>query len=74
MASSQNDSKVQVTLSVKWSEEKELPKAKIELEKLLQTWANSLKKAGKGAFDCKVLHVSEDGRAVIEIKPAAGAV
>lgn len=74
MASSQNNSTVQVTLSVKWSEEKELTKAKIELEKRLQTWANSLVKAGKEAFDCKVLNVFEDGRAVIEIKPAPGAV
>lgn len=69
MASSQDNSNVRVTLSVKWSEEFKPQKAKAELEKVLQTWANSLNKK-----DCKVLNVSEDGRAVIEIRPAPGAV
>lgn len=73
MALSQNSNEVEVTLSVKWSEGEKPQKSKVELQKVLQTWANSHEKAGKGAQDCTVSNVSEDGRAVLKIKPAPGA-
>ncbi|XP_051270313.1 E3 ubiquitin-protein ligase DTX3L isoform X1 [Dicentrarchus labrax] len=57
---------VQVTLSVKWSEGIKPKKRKVELQKLLQTWANRT----KCDRDYTVLKVLEDGRAVIEVKPA----
>lgn len=71
---SQNDDEVQVTLWVKWSEGEPPQKGKIELERVLQTWANNHGKESKTARDCKVLSVSEDGTAVMKIKPAPGAV
>uniref|UniRef100_A0A8C4HGL3 E3 ubiquitin-protein ligase n=1 Tax=Dicentrarchus labrax TaxID=13489 RepID=A0A8C4HGL3_DICLA len=65
---SQNINGVQVTLSVKWSEGIKPKKRKVELQKLLQTWANRT----KCDRDYTVLKVLEDGRAVIEVKPAPG--
>lgn len=73
-ALSQDSDEVEVTLSVKWSEDEKPQKSKVELQKVLQTWANSHEKVGKRAQDCTVVNVSEDGRAVLRIKPAPGAV
>ncbi|XP_035518336.1 uncharacterized protein dtex3l2.1 [Morone saxatilis] len=61
-----NKDEVQVTFSVKWSEGIKPQKAKVELQKVLQTWANRT----KCNQDYTVLNVLEDGRAVIKIKPA----
>ncbi|XP_054473047.1 E3 ubiquitin-protein ligase DTX3L-like [Anoplopoma fimbria] len=65
----ENQEEVQLTLSVKWSEVYEQQhKCKLELEKILQTWANTNDEF-KG--DCKVLNVSEDGRALISLPSPA---
>ncbi|XP_042355874.1 E3 ubiquitin-protein ligase DTX3L-like [Plectropomus leopardus] len=66
--SSENKDEIQVTLSVMWSEDVQPPKFKVELEKALQTWANT-----NDTFegDCKVLNVLEDGTAVISLNPAS---
>ncbi|XP_031703965.1 uncharacterized protein LOC116383908 [Anarrhichthys ocellatus] len=61
-----NKEEVQVTLSVTWAEGFQQQKCKIELEKVLQSWVNN-----KYRGDCKVLNVSEDGSAVISLKPAS---
>lgn len=74
MTLSQNDDEAEVTLFVKWSEGEPPQKCKVELQKVLQTWANNHGKESKTARDCMVLSVSEDGRAVMKIKPAPGAV
>ncbi|KAK9529153.1 hypothetical protein VZT92_013267 [Zoarces viviparus] len=64
----ENKEEVQVTLSVEWSEGFQQQKYKIELEKILQSWANN--KNNKYDGDCKVLSISEDGSAAISLKPA----
>ncbi|KAF1391531.1 hypothetical protein PFLUV_G00043090 [Perca fluviatilis] len=63
----QTKDEVQVTLLVEWSEGVQPQKCERELQKVLQTWANS-----KSNFqgDCAVLNVSENGTAVISLKPA----
>ncbi|XP_071350215.1 E3 ubiquitin-protein ligase DTX3L-like [Trachinotus anak] len=66
MTSSQNEDEAQVTVSVKWSKENQPQKYKVELEKVLQTWINK----NESCVDCKVVHASQDGIAVIKIKPA----
>lgn len=70
MTLSQNEDEVQVFLSVKWSDGAQPQKYKVDLEKVLQTWSNQ----STNKRDYKVLRVSNDGLAVISIKPAAGAV
>lgn len=72
MASSQNKDKDEVTfsVSVRWPEGDQPQKGRVELEKVLQTWANK----SKGQPNCKVLSVSKEGRAMIRIKPVTGAV
>ncbi|XP_068576115.1 E3 ubiquitin-protein ligase DTX3L-like [Cebidichthys violaceus] len=64
----ENKEEVQVTLSVEWSEGFQQQKCKVELEKILQSWANN--KNNKFNGDCKVLNVSKDGSAAIRFKPA----
>lgn len=66
---SQAKEEIQVTLKVEWSEGAQPQKCKVELEKILQTWANKSKIPG----DCRVLNVSEDGNAMIRIQSASGA-
>lgn len=65
---SQDKDEIQVFVSVRWSEDVQPWSCKIELQKILLTLANKL----HGEYT--VLNVSEDGSAVIKIKPAAGAV
>lgn len=67
----QNKEEVQVSLSVKWSGVAPPQKCKVELEKVLQTWANSIDEFNG---DCTVLKVSKDGSVVISLKPAPGKV
>ncbi|XP_036956935.1 uncharacterized protein LOC119021069 isoform X2 [Acanthopagrus latus] len=56
---------IQVFLSVQWSEDVQPQSYKKELQKILLTWTNKL----RGEYT--ILNVSEDGSAVIKIKPAA---
>ena len=65
---SQDRNEIQVFLSVQWSEDVQPQSYKKELQKILLTWTNKL----RGEYT--ILNVSEDGSAVIKIKPAAGAV
>lgn len=67
---SQNKDEVRATLSVQWSDDDKLQKKRSTLQKVLQTLVSKIKFNG----NCDVLNVSEDGRAEIRIKPAAGAV
>lgn len=67
---SQNKDEVQATLSVQWSDDDKLQKKRSTLQKILQTLVSKSKFNG----NCNVFNVSEDGRAEIRIKPAAGAV
>ena len=67
---SQNSDEVRAILSVQWSDDDKLQKKKLTLQKVLQTSVSKSKFNG----DCDVINVSEDGRAEIKIKPAAGAV
>ncbi|XP_075966460.1 uncharacterized protein dtx3lb.2 [Anarhichas minor] len=64
----ENKEEVEVTLSVERSEGFQQQKCKIQLEKILQTWANN--KSNKYRGDCTVLSFSEDGSAAISLKPA----
>ncbi|XP_034550804.1 uncharacterized protein LOC117820949 isoform X2 [Notolabrus celidotus] len=54
----------QVTLKLKWSEDVLPQKCRTQLEKTLQTWANS-----KDRRNCEVLEVDEKRNAKIKIKP-----
>ena len=67
---SQNSDEVRAILSVQWSDDDKLQKKKLTLQKVLQTSVSKSKFNG----DCDVINVSEDGRAEIKIKPAAGEV
>lgn len=62
---------IRVVLSVEWSDDKRPLKDKYELQKALQTWANT-NKSLKVTLNCKVLDVSKVGEAVISISPAPG--
>ncbi|XP_056294633.1 uncharacterized protein LOC130209097 isoform X1 [Pseudoliparis swirei] len=67
-----NKEGVRVTLSVQWLEgfqQQNKHKNKMELEKLLQTWANKDTGITNGYFH--VSHVNEDGTAVVIFKPAS---
>ncbi|XP_031177453.1 E3 ubiquitin-protein ligase DTX3L-like isoform X3 [Sander lucioperca] len=67
--SAETKDEIQVTLSVEWSEGVQPQKSKIiELQKLLQSWAN--KKSNNFKGDCNVVSVSDNGTAVIRLKPA----
>lgn len=70
MSLSQNKDEVQVTVSVKWSKRVQPQKDKLDLQKALQSWANNNKDFDG---DCTVLNVSEDGSAVVLLKPAPAA-
>ncbi|XP_060898639.1 E3 ubiquitin-protein ligase DTX3L-like isoform X2 [Labrus mixtus] len=61
----QMDDEAQVTLSVQWSEGRQPLRSDKKLEKALQTWVNK----NKMNVNYSVSKVSEDGRAVIKIKP-----
>ncbi|XP_056254363.1 E3 ubiquitin-protein ligase DTX3L-like [Seriola aureovittata] len=63
----QNEDEVQVSASVKWSEDNLPQKYKVELTRVLQSWSN--KSGIPVEFD--VVHASEDGNAVMKIKPAS---
>ncbi|XP_076612858.1 E3 ubiquitin-protein ligase DTX3L [Chaetodon auriga] len=65
-AESKDEAPVTISVSVRWSEGHKPQKCRVELERALQSWANK----GKGQFDCGVSDVSDEGRAVITIKPA----
>ena len=67
---SQNSDEVRAILSVQWSDDDKLQKKKLTLQKVLQTSVSKSKFNG----DCDVINVSEDGRAELKIKPAAGEV
>ncbi|XP_070696587.1 E3 ubiquitin-protein ligase DTX3L-like isoform X2 [Pempheris klunzingeri] len=60
-----NKDEIHLTLSFEWSVETPPQKCKVELEKVLQTWANK----SKVHTDCMVLKVLKDGRALIRIEP-----
>ncbi|XP_037346085.2 E3 ubiquitin-protein ligase DTX3L-like isoform X1 [Pungitius pungitius] len=64
----ENKEEVQVFLSVEWSEGFPHQKYKVELEKILQSWANN--NNNKYSGDCKVLDILEDRIAVICLRPA----
>lgn len=66
---SQNKDEVRATLSVQWSDDDDkMQKKKSTLQKCLQTLVHRFD------VECDVLKVSEEGKAEITIKPAAGAV
>ncbi|XP_070814794.1 E3 ubiquitin-protein ligase DTX3L [Chaetodon trifascialis] len=65
-AESKEEAPVTVYVALRWSEGRQPQKCRVELERALQTWANK----GKGRSDCTVSDISEEGRAVITIKPA----
>ncbi|XP_023181324.1 uncharacterized protein LOC111605894 [Xiphophorus maculatus] len=63
MALPQDQNKVLLTLSLRWSVEK---KKKVDLQKALQTWFSRTK------ADCSVQEILPDGGAVIMIEPPPG--
>lgn len=65
MALPQDQNKVLLTLSLRWSVEK---KKKVDLQKALQTWFSRTK------ADCSVQEILPDGGAVIMIEPPSGTV
>ena len=66
----QNEEEVFADLSVLWSEDLTPHKCKMELIKVLQSWANK----NKYVRECRVAKVSDDGSVTIKIKPASGAI
>ncbi|XP_059185728.1 uncharacterized protein LOC131968743 [Centropristis striata] len=64
--SMQNKDGVYVLLSVKWSKSVQPHKYKVELQKVLQSWACRIEEY---QAECKVIDVS-NGRAVISLQPA----
>ncbi|XP_059185727.1 uncharacterized protein LOC131968742 isoform X2 [Centropristis striata] len=64
--SMQNKDGVHVLLSVKWSESVKRHKYKVELQKVLQSWANSI---DEYQGECRVINAS-NRRAVISLQPA----
>ncbi|XP_068450021.1 E3 ubiquitin-protein ligase DTX3L isoform X2 [Clinocottus analis] len=64
----ENKEEVQLSIAVEWSNGFLQQKLKVELEKILQSWANNDDNTFSG--DCKVLGFNQDESAVVSFKPA----
>lgn len=73
---SQDEDEAHIVLSVKWisvkpdDEPQKVKRLESRLQKMLQSWINK----HKPMMECSVKRTLNDGRVVISIKPAAGAV
>lgn len=71
---SQDEDEAYIVLSVKWikpdDEKQKVKRIESRLQKMLQSWINK----HKSMTECSVKRTLNDGRVVISIKPAAGAV
>lgn len=78
---SQDEDEAHIVLSVKWisvkwssvepdDEPQKVKRLESRLQKMLQSWINKR----KSMTECSVKRTLNDGRVVISIKPAAGAV